>query len=128
MAPVAGNDGGHRGADVLGVVPPRHAPPSLGVLGKVPEYLAGQPAQQIALVLEVDVEAGTGYPGLGGEPVHTEFGEARAVAHQPFRGVEQLTLDLLAPLLPLGLRPASDRRHGSSFPTAGQSVTENPTS
>jgi hypothetical protein len=79
-------------------------PPAVAVLGKVVEDLAGQAAQQMPLVLEVDVEAGPGDARLGRQPVHAELGEAGSVGHQAFGGVEQSAFDLLAPLLPLGLR------------------------
>ena len=42
------------------------------------------------------------------QPVDAEFGEARAVAHQALGGIEQAALDLLASLLPPGLRLAGD--------------------
>ena len=117
MAPVAGDDAGHRGADVVGIVASGHAPPEFGAVGELAEHLTGQPSQQVALVLEVDVEVGPRHPGLGGQPVHAELGEARTVAHQPLGGVEQPALDLLASLLPLGLRLAGHGRHGSQYDT-----------
>ncbi len=88
MPPVAGDDAGHGGPDVVGIVSPRNSPPQFRAVGEIAENLAGQPSQQVALVLEVDVEVGPRHPGLGGEAVDAEFGEARAVAHQPLSGVE----------------------------------------
>ena len=68
-------------------------------VGEIAEHLAGKAAQQVAFVLEVDVEAGARNAGLGRQPIHAELGETGAVAHQPLGGVQQPALHLLAPLL-----------------------------
>jgi hypothetical protein len=114
MATVGGHQCRHRGLHVGGIATPRHAPPPLGGGGEVVEHLPGQPAQQVPLVLEVDVEAGARDAGLGGQPVDAELGEAGTVGHQPFGGVEQLALDLPTSFLPAGLRLAGHRWHAGS--------------
>ncbi|BBY09275.1 hypothetical protein MMARJ_00150 [Mycobacterium marseillense] len=98
---------------------PGDGPPAPCAVGQVAEHLAREPAQQMALVLEVDVEAGAGDARLPGEPIHAELGKARAVAHQPFGGIQQPALHLFAPLLArhasVALRLASERRHAPSI-------------
>ena len=115
MTPIAGDDAVHRGEDVVWVVPPGNAPPAFGIAGEVVEHLAGEAAKKVAFVLEVDVEARAGNAGFARQPIDAEFGEAGAVAHQPFRGVQQaafhLFLPLLAPRFAAALRFPGDRRH-----------------
>ena len=58
MTPIAGHDRGDGGLGVGGVASLRDTPPAVARIGEVGEHLAGEIAEQVPLVLEVDVEAG----------------------------------------------------------------------
>ncbi len=57
MTPVAGDDGGHLGADALGIVSPSHAPPPLGAVGDIGERWAS-PVMTLRCTAATDFEIG----------------------------------------------------------------------